>query len=176
MNKIYKKDNWYILKIYSKDIKTIITKIKKILKKNKVKNYKILNFFKKKRKYINYKTYISYTNLLPGYLIIYLSLNNDLLYKIKSIHGVISFLNISKNKYPIALTYNEIKKFIKNIKKSSETKFEKGDIIIITKGVFLGISGKIQKIYKKENKILFTTYIMGRKTPIIINLKYVKKK
>ncbi|WGH24813.1 MAG: transcription termination/antitermination NusG family protein [Candidatus Shikimatogenerans bostrichidophilus] len=160
------KKKWYILNIITRYEVDISNKIKNITNN---KDIKVYNFIKKDIKIKNNKKYIYNRRLLPGYLIIYLKLDYLLLYKIKKINGVIGFLNERNNKLPIPLKYNEFKKFLKKNKKDRNI-IKKGDDISINSGIFIGLIGKVEKIYK--DKIEISIYIMGRE----VNLKIDKNK
>lgn len=175
MNKIFYNNNWYVLKIITNLQYKIKKKIKKILSKYKIKIYNILNLETKKIKYIKGKKYIKKQNILPGYLLIYLKLNFLLLEKIKSIKGVIFFLNERLNKLPISLSYKEIKIFIKNNKKllKIKNKIKIGNKIKIINGAFKGIQGKIIK--KLNKKVLLKINLMGRNLIVKVNNNMIKK-
>ncbi|WGH25600.1 MAG: hypothetical protein NHG13_00255 [Candidatus Shikimatogenerans bostrichidophilus] len=163
------KKNWYIIKIKTGLESTIKYKINSLFKKEKKINKIFIPYIKsngKKKK-----------NILPGYLIINLNLNNILLYKIKKIKGVNYFLNERRNKLPISLDFKEIINFIKSflkIKKEKKKIVKKninlklGEDYKIIEGLFNGLNGIITNIYEKY--FIVTIYIMGRKIPVKINL------
>ncbi|MDH3004956.1 MAG: hypothetical protein NHG09_00705 [Candidatus Shikimatogenerans sp. JK-2022] len=171
--KIYK--NWYIIKIQNKFENYIKERILKILKENNIKIYYFFNPYFIKSKFKKGKKYIKKKNILPGYLILNIFLNNFIFFKIKKIKGVIFFLNERKNNLPLSLNYNEIKNFFKKFKiikkKKDKKKINIGENIKIKKGIFKNIEGKIFK--KKKKYIYIYIKIMGKNVPIKIKYKYI---
>ncbi|WGH25177.1 MAG: hypothetical protein NHF96_00030 [Candidatus Shikimatogenerans bostrichidophilus] len=173
------KNNLYVLKIRAVNRKFIIKEIKRILFLYKVKEYKIYKFIKTLVKKENNKKIFLKKNLLPGYLIINLLLDRMILYKIKKINGVINFLNEGIDNFPRPLKYNDIKNLIKESKnktyKRTNIKYFIGESVKINNGVCIGLTGVIEKIYKKKNKILLSVYIMGRKIFLTIESSKIEK-
>lgn len=168
-------NKWYVLKIKNGYELYIKSQIIEILLSYKIKKYKIIIPFKKKIIIKNNKKYYYKKNLLPGYLIANLILNNKIIYNIKKINGVIDFLNKKHNKNPLPFYKKDLIIFLKNYKKikninTNRLNFIKGDKVKITKGIFYGLNGEIEKVNKKKEEVLLYVYILGRKVPIKIKL------
>lgn len=104
----------------------------------------------------------------PGYLLVHMELNDDSWMYIKNTNGVIGFLGGDK---PNELDDDEVQTLINDIaaKKSRVTqkhKFEVGDRVKITDGVFVNFVGNITDVHHEKGRLAVMVSIFGRDTRV----------
>ncbi len=106
--------------------------------------------------------------LWPGYLLVKMTLNEDSWMYVKNTSGVVDFLGGAK---PNELTDEEIDELLKDIedrktKVSQKHKFEAGDKVKITDGVFVNFVGVVVEVFPDRGRLSVLVSIFGRDTRV----------
>ena len=106
--------------------------------------------------------------LWPGYLLIKMVLNDDTWQYVKQTAGVIDFLGGEK---PTSLTDREVEEILKDLedkklKVTHKHKFEVGDRVKITDGVFVNFIGTISEVFHDKGRLSVLVSIFGRDTRV----------
>lgn len=106
--------------------------------------------------------------LWPGYLLVKMELTDDSWMYVKTTPGVIDFLGGDK---PTALNDHEVNEILKDLedKKQKVTqrhKFEIGDRVKITDGVFVNFIGTVIEVFHDKGRLSAMVSIFGRETRV----------
>lgn len=106
--------------------------------------------------------------LWPGYLILKMTMTDESWHYIKNVPGVIDFLGGEK---PTALTEEEVNEILKDIESKKEKitqrhKFEVGDRVKITDGVFVNFIGTVSEVFHDKGRLSVLVSIFGRDTRV----------
>lgn len=106
--------------------------------------------------------------LWPGYLLVKMTLNDDSWQYIKNTAGVIDFLGGDK---PTALTDREVEEILQDLenkrqKVTQKHKFEVGDRVKITDGVFVNFMGTVSEVFHDKGRMSVLVSIFGRDTRV----------
>ena len=106
--------------------------------------------------------------LWPGYLLVKMQLNDDSWQYIKGTAGVIDFLGGDK---PTALTDQEVQEILQDLadkkhKITQKHKFEVGDRVKITDGVFVNFIGTVSEVFHDKGRLSVLVSIFGRDTRV----------
>lgn len=117
----------------------------------------------------------------PGYVMIEINLEGEIMHMIKNIPGVIDFLGESKrSKQPLPMRKEEVNKMLGKIDELNKEgdiniPFIIGESVKVVDGPFNGFNGAIEKIIKEKRKLELSVLIFGRKTPLELNFTQVEK-
>lgn len=106
--------------------------------------------------------------LWPGYLLIKMQLDDESWQYIKNSSGVIDFLGGDK---PTALTDFEVEEILRDLAEKKEKvthkhKFEVGDTVKITDGVFVNFTGTVIEVFHDKGRLSVMVSIFGRDTRV----------
>jgi transcription termination/antitermination protein NusG len=106
--------------------------------------------------------------LWPGYLLVKMTMNDESWQYIKNTPGVIDFLGGDK---PTALTDHEVEEILKDLedkkkKVTQKHKFEIGDRVKITDGVFINFIGTVSEVFHDKGRLSVLVSIFGRDTRV----------
>jgi len=106
--------------------------------------------------------------LWPGYLLVKMNLNDDSWQYVKNTNGVIDFLGGDK---PTPLTDQEVNEILRDLedkkqKITQKHKFEVGDRVKITDGVFVNFIGTVQEVFHDKGRLSVLVSIFGRDTRV----------
>lgn len=106
--------------------------------------------------------------LWPGYLLVHMELTDDAWMYVKNTDGVIDFLGGST---PHELTQTEVEGLLRDLedKKTRVTqrhKFEVGDKVKITDGVFVNFVGSVIEVFHDKGRLSVLVSIFGRETRV----------
>lgn len=106
--------------------------------------------------------------LWPGYLLLKMTLNDDSWMYVKGTPGVIDFLGGDK---PTSLNDHEVEEILRDLedKKQKVTqrhKFEVGDRVKITDGVFVNFIGTVSEVFQDKGRLSVMVSIFGRDTRV----------
>lgn len=106
--------------------------------------------------------------LWPGYLLVRMNLTDDSWQYIKNTNGVIDFLGGDK---PVPLTESEVNDILKDIEDKKQKviqkhKFDMGDRVKITEGVFVNFIGTVTEVFHDKGKLSVLVSIFGRDTRV----------
>lgn len=172
--------NWYILQVLSgaegRIAETIKEKVIKegfsdLLQEVVVPMEKVLEVKKGKKVQVEKK-------FLPGYILVKMSLTDDLWHAIKSIPKVGGFLGGGGK--PQRISQREVDRILEQIKASEEKKrsalvFETGDSVKVNDGPFESFVGTIENVDEEKQRLRVSVAIFGRATPIDLDFTQVTK-
>jgi len=106
--------------------------------------------------------------LWPGYLLVYMHLNDESWAFVKGIQGVFDFLGGDK---PVALSQQEVDEILKDLedkklKVTQKHKFEVGNVVKIVDGVFVNFTGTVTEIFQEKGRLSVLVSIFGRDTQV----------
>lgn len=106
--------------------------------------------------------------LWPGYLLIKMQLTDDSWQYVKNTPGVIDFLGGDK---PTALTEKEVEEILRDLENKKQTvtqkhKFNVGDRVKITDGVFVNFMGTVTDVFHDKGRLSVLVSIFGRETRV----------
>ena len=132
------------------------------------------------------KKKVTSKKFLPGYIMVELDLPDlnwkDTCTKIRRIQGVTGFVGTNSNERPRPISADEAKALLQ---KAGEIKGEKptrmkqsfsvGEQVKIIDGAFASFSGTIEEVNLEKNKLRVMVGIVGRATPVEVDLLQVEK-
>ncbi len=104
----------------------------------------------------------------PGYLLVKMNLTDDSWQFIKGVAGVVDFLGGEK---PTSLTEREVEEILSDLEQKKEKvtqkhKFEVGDRVKITDGVFVNFVGTVTEVFHDKGRLSVLVSIFGRDTRV----------
>lgn len=106
--------------------------------------------------------------LWPGYLLLKMTLTDDSWLYVKNTAGVIDFLGGDK---PTSLSEHEVEEILrdledKKLKITQKHKFNVGDRVKITDGVFVNFIGTVTDVFHEKGRLSVLVSIFGRETRV----------
>lgn len=106
--------------------------------------------------------------LWPGYLLVKMALTDESWQYVKNTNGVIEFLGGDK---PTALSEQEVEEILRDLedkkqKVTQKHKFEVGDRVKITDGVFVNFIGTVTEVFHDKGRLSAMVSIFGRDTRV----------
>jgi transcriptional antiterminator NusG len=106
--------------------------------------------------------------LWPGYLLVKMLLNDESFYYIKNTVSVVDFLG---GETATSLTDDEVDEILRDLQQKKETvtqkhKFEVGDRVKITDGVFVNFLGTVTEVFHDKGRLSVMVSIFGRDTRV----------
>ncbi|MCD5384097.1 transcription termination/antitermination protein NusG [candidate division WOR-3 bacterium] len=111
----------------------------------------------------------------PGYILLFMELNDALLNLISNAPSVMPFPGIGKSPHPI--TEEEAQRALgiqKGTAEQEETLFSRGDSVRIIDGAFADFSGVVEEIYSDNERLKIMVTIFGRLTPVELSFFQVE--
>lgn len=106
--------------------------------------------------------------LWPGYLLIKMNLTDETWQYVKNTNGVVDFLGGDK---PVPLTEQEVNDILRDLEEKKQKvtqkhKFEIGDRVKITDGVFVNFIGSVIEVFHDKGRMSVLVSIFGRDTRV----------
>lgn len=126
----------------------------------------------------NNKKEVKKRKFFPGYILVYLDLNEDIYWKIKTITGVSGFLGGGN---PTPLTETDVESLMHKIEETSKENpkpaidFYKGEMVRIIEGPFKHFTGVVDEVNLTKSKLLVIVTIFDRPTPVELDFLQVEK-
>ena len=113
----------------------------------------------------------------PGYILIEMDCNEESWYLVKNTPKVTGFLGGTN---PSALSDEEVQNVVKQMKGGAEkparkVDFEKGENIRVVDGPFVNFTGVINEVHPDRGKVKVMLGILGRPTPVELEMLQVEK-
>jgi transcriptional antiterminator NusG len=124
----------------------------------------------------NGKRYEMDRKVFPGYILILMSLTDDVYKLVKSTSGVTGF--VQSGNRPVPLEEYEVRRIMTNLEASKEApkvNWNKGEAIRVIEGPFSDFSGKIEEVNADREKLKVLINIFGRDTPVELEFNQVEK-
>lgn len=114
------------------------------------------------------KQTVTEKRLWPGYLLVKMDLTDASWSFVKQTTGVIDFLGGGS---PTALSEAEVREILNDLKRKKETvtqkhKFQAGDRVRITDGVFVNFAGNVIDVFHDKGRLSVMVSIFGRDTRV----------
>ena len=174
------KARWYVIQTYSGSESRVAQLINEKLEKYGFKD-NIKEIYIPSEKVVELKKGVKVDktrNYFPGYILINISINDDIIYLIRRIPRVADFVGMSGKPTPISGA--EVQKIINRTAESSVnprsiTKFEVGTPVRVTDGPFASFSGQIEEIEEEKQRLKVSVVIFGRATPVTLGYNQVER-
>lgn len=172
---------WYILRSYIKNVKTIKDLIEKRLRLEQMEGLVKEIFipseevaFKVKGK--ETKNTVTY---FPGYILIKMCLTDKLWHLLNSLPNISSFVGHGDNNTPSIVSEKEIelirKQIDEGVKQAQfDSTYKIGQSVSIVEGPFKEFNGVIEHINHEKSKLTILVNIFGRSTPLELAFDKVK--
>ena len=161
---------WYVVQVISGHEKKVKKAIEENLKKSEVKDLieEILIPTENVQEVKKGQQKITEKKLWPGYILVKMNLTEESWAYVKGISSVIDFLG---GESPTALTEKEVEEILLELEEKKKGvvpkhKFEIGDTVKITEGVFVNFIGTITEINHEKGKLSVLVSIFGRDTRV----------
>lgn len=161
---------WYVLQVMSGHEKKVKKALVENLKNSGVKDLieEILIPTENVQEVKKGQQKITEKKLWPGYILIKMELTDESWAYVKDTVSVIDFLGGEK---PTALTEKEVQEILQELEEKKKGvvqkhKFEVGDTVKITEGVFVNFIGTITEVNHEKGKLSVLVSIFGRDTRV----------
>lgn len=116
-------------------------------------------------------------NFLPGYIILFASLDKKVIDVITNMPSVVSF--VGRKNEPTPLQRSEIDRIIGRVEERKnvttiETSFQIGDPVKVIDGPFNTFTGTVKEVNNEKQKLKVEVGILGRKTPVELDFDQVE--
>lgn len=124
------------------------------------------------------KKRVSTKKFFPGYVLVEMSMDEEIQQLVKSTPKVTGFLG--GGTMPSPLSQHEVDVLLKQMDEGvaptrEKTQFDKGDQVRIIDGPFLGFNGVVDEINVDQSKVKVLVSIFGRSTPVELSFLQVEK-
>ncbi len=161
---------WYVVQVISGKEKKVKKALEENLKSSGMQGFieEILVPTEKVQEVKKGEQKVTEKKLWPGYILIKMNLTDESWGYVKSTTNVIDFLGGDK---PTALTDHEMDEILKELEEKKKGvvqkhKFEVGDVVKITEGVFVNFIGTVTEINHEKGKLSVLVSIFGRDTRV----------
>ena len=111
------------------------------------------------------------TKLIPGYVLIKMTMTDESWHVVRNITGVTGF--VGPGSEPTPLTAEEVDRF--NVEaREEELAFKVGDKVEVFSGIFAGYSGVLQEINEEKKEVVVLASTERRDIPIFVELKDIR--
>lgn len=162
--------NWYVLQVLSGHEKKVKKGILENIKSSGVQDLieEILIPTENVHEVKKGQQKITEKKLWPGYILIKMNLTDESWAYVKGITSVIDFLGGER---PTPLTETEVQEILQELEEKKKSvvqkhKFEVGDSVKITEGVFVNFIGTIIEVNHEKGKLSVLVSIFGRDTRV----------
>ena len=172
---------WFILQVRSGEEKKIVDTIKtqaqkkglwKKIEEVKIPAEEVIEM--KKGKKIK-----SLRRFFPGYVLMKMTMSDDIWHVIKSVPKVSGFLGGKKGE-PTPVSQVEIEKIENQIKEGLDkpkpsVSFEVGEQVRVSDGPFTSFNGLVEEVDEEKARLKVSVSIFGRSTPVDLEYSQVEK-
>ena len=178
---------WYVVRAVSGQEKKVKSYLETEIVRNKMEAFipEVLIALEKVYEMRNGKKKIRERNFFPGYVLISADFSHgETLHLVKSVPGVIGFLNNERNssdQIPSPLRQSEVNRILGKVDEAdeldvqTEQSFITGESVKVMDGAFTGFTGTIQEVFDDKKKLNVIVKIFGRSTPVELNYIQVEK-
>jgi transcription termination/antitermination protein NusG len=172
------KKQWYVVKVQSGREESIKEAIERRVKIEGLEEYfgQIVIPMEKVTELRKGKRYIKERKLYPGYLMVQVEFNENILYLFRETSGVGDFVGGSLTKPPQPMKAHEVEKMLalggEGPKQDEKIKlrFDRGDRVKIRDGAFTGMEGEVKDLLEAKAHVRVEVTIFGR--PVSVELEY----
>lgn len=114
----------------------------------------------------------------PGYILVFMEMNDDTFLFVKNTSGVTGFIG-SKRK-PVPISEDEVNNILNKAEKSKlqpapKVAFEKGENVRVVEGAFVNFNGVVEEVNAEKGKLKVSISIFGRTTPVELEFWQVER-
>lgn len=172
------KPHWYVVHTYSGHEAKVAATLKQRIESQKLQD-KVLDILVPTQDKIEIKEGKKNTvkeKIFPGYLLIYMILDDYTWLAVRTTPGVTGFIGTSNKPTPLpAEEVATIKRFMSLEAPKFKTAYAQGEAVKITDGPFSEFLGTISEIDEEKGKIKVLVSIFGRETPVELDFLQVAK-
>ena len=166
--------HWYVVHTYSGYENKVKVDIEKTIENRKLQD-QILEVsvpLQEVEELKNGQRKSSMKKMFPGYVLLYMIMNDDTWYVVRNTRGVTGF--VGPGSKPVPLTEEEMENL--GIRTNDLiVDFKVGDTIKVVNGAWEDTIGVIQSIDLQKQKIIINVDMFGLETPVELNFTYVEK-
>ena len=166
------KRDWYILKVQSNREDSIREALQRRVKIQGLDEFfgdiivpieKVTEFKTGKKRVVKRKLY-------PGYIVVNMELNDDTWFLVRETGGIGDFTGSGGKPTPMASS--DVAKIVQKPKDETDEapkltfKFDKGDRVKVTEGMFENLEGEVDGIDRQNGRVTVMISIFGRSTPV----------
>jgi transcription termination/antitermination protein NusG len=173
--------HWYAIHTYSGHEKKVLTNLERRADTMGIKE-KVIDIFvaeKEETKNRDGKKVVSKMKLFPGYVFINMVLDEETWYLVKSTTGVINFVSAGNSNKPQIVQDSEIEGIKAVLDPANpinhQPTWEVGQIIRVTSGNFEDMTGKIDEVDERRQRLKVLISLFGRDTPVELDFNMVEK-
>ena len=127
----------------------------------------------------NGKRTVKDRNLLPGYVLVEMAMDDDTWHLIKHTPKVTGFVGGARNR-PTPIPESDVMKIVSQMEEGAEKprhkiEFEVGEAVRVKDGPFTDFSGTVEEVNYEKNKLRVSVTIFGRATPVELEFSQVEK-
>lgn len=172
------KPHWYVVHTYSGHEAKVAATLKQRIESQKLQD-KVLDILVPTQDKIEIKEGKKNTvkeKIFPGYLLIYMVLDDYTWLAVRTTPGVTGFIGTANKPTPLpAEEVATIKRFMSLEAPKFKTAYSQGEAVKITDGPFSEFLGTISEIDEEKGKIKVLVSIFGRETPVELDFLQVAK-
>ncbi len=161
---------WYVVQVFSSQEKKVKKTLEEFREQKGLKDAieEILLPTENVSEVKNGQQVVVEKRLWPGYLLVKMLFNDDTWEFVKNTPGVVDFLGGDK---PTALTDREVEEILRDLedkkqKVTQKHKFQVGDNVKITDGVFVNFTGTVTEVFHDKGRLSVIVSIFGRDTRV----------
>ena len=161
---------WYVVQVFSSQEKKVKKALEDFREQKGLKDFitEILLPTESVSEVKNGQQVVVEKRLWPGYLLVKMNFNDDTWEFVKNTPGVVDFLGGEK---PTALTDLEVQEILSDLedkkqKVTQKHKFQVGDNVKITDGVFVNFTGTVSEVFHDKGRLSVVVSIFGRDTRV----------
>lgn len=116
--------------------------------------------------------------IFPGYLLIYMEMNDNTMNFVTQTPGITSFIGAKRK--PVVVPDDEVDKILKREMETEsrplpKVSFHKGENVRVIEGPFINFNGVVEEINSEKGKLKVNVTIFGRNTPVELDFWQVEK-
>lgn len=112
--------------------------------------------------------------LFPGYVLLYMIMNDDTWYVVRNTRGVTGF--VGPGSKPVPLTEEEMRSLGIQIEtRTVEVDYKEGDMVMVTGGPWKDTNGVVRGVNPQKQLVTIGVELFGSETPVEISFSDVQK-
>jgi len=168
---------WYVIHTYSgyedKVRQNLLTRIESMDVKDKifqvvVPTEDVIEIKEGQRRTVARKVF-------PGYVLVEMVMDDEAWYVVRNTPGVTGF--VSAGEKPVPLDEAEVNSILRHREEPPKIRvpFIKGETVVIAEGPFADMTGVVDQINLERGKVRVLLSLLGRETPVELDLSQVRK-